>query len=206
MNDVSLIEKLKALMNIIVSSPLFLFCFMMGVAVLILFIISIKKEKKVNKWIFISIWLVLAIIILVNYYSVVLKIIDNLFDALFMSIYFPNITVYFMMLFISNFFFVFSLFRKKISKKFKIINFINALIVDLFLILIMDTVTTNSIDIYDKISMYTNFNVMILMQLNSAIFLSWILISLLVSAHDKLKKYDKKELPDMPEIVFEDSE
>ena len=206
MNDVSLIEKLKALMNIIVSSPLFLFCFMMGVAVLILFIISIKQEKKVNKWIFISIWLVLAIIILVNYYSVVLKIIDNLFDALFMSIYFPNITVYFMMLFISNFFFVFSLFRKKISKKFKIINFINALIVDLFLILIMDTVTTNSIDIYDKISMYTNFNVMILMQLNSAIFLSWILISLLVSAHDKLKKYDKKELPDMPEIVFEDSE
>lgn len=206
MNDVSLIEKLKALMNIIVSSPLFLFCFMMGIAVLILFIISIKQEKKVNKWIFISIWLVLAIIILVNYYSVVLKIIDNLFDALFMSIYFPNITVYFMMLFISNFFFVFSLFRKKISKKFKIINFINALIVDLFLILIMDTVTTNSIDIYDKISMYTNFNVMILMQLNSAIFLSWILISLLVSAHDKLKKYDKKELPDMPEIVFEDSE
>lgn len=206
MNDVSLIEKLKALMNIIVSTPLFLFCFMMGVAVLILFIISIKKEKKVNKWIFISIWLVLAIIILVNYYSVVLKIIDNLFDALFMSIYFPNITVYFMMLFISNFFFVFSLFRKKISKKFKLINFINALIVDLFLILIMDTVTTNSIDIYDKISMYTNFNVMILMQLNSAIFLSWILISLLVSAHDKLKKYDKKELPDMPEIVFEDSE
>lgn len=206
MNDVSLIEKLKALMNIIVSTPLFLFCFMMGVAVLILFIISIKKEKKVNKWIFISIWLVLAIIILVNYYSVVLKIIDNLFDALFMSIYFPNITVYFMMLFISNFFFVFSLFRKKISKKFKIINFINALIVDLFLILIMDTVTTNSIDIYDKISMYTNFNVMILMQLNSAVFLSWILISLLVSAHDKLKKYDKKELPDMPEIVFEDSE
>lgn len=206
MNDVSLIEKLKALMNIIVSSPLFLFCFMMGVAVLILFIISIKQEKKVNKWIFISIWLVLAIIILVNYYSVVLKIIDNLFDALFMSIYFPNITVYFMMLFISNFFFVFSLFRKKISKKFKIINFINALIVDLFLILIMDTVTTNSIDIYDKISMYTNFNVMILMQLNSAIFLSWILISLLVSAHDKLKKYDKKELPEMPEIVFDDSE
>ena len=206
MNDVSLIEKLKALMNIIVSTPLFLFCFMMGVAVLILFIISIKKEKKVNKWIFISIWLVLAIIILVNYYSVVLKIIDNLFDALFMSIYFPNITVYFMMLFISNFFFVFSLFRKKISKKFKLINFINALIVDLFLILIMDTVTTNSIDIYDKISMYTNFNVMILLQLNSATFISWILINLLVSAHNKLKKYDKIELPEMPEIVFDDSE
>jgi len=206
MNDVSLIEKLKALMNIIVSSPLFLFCFMMGIAVLILFIISIKKEKKINKWIFISIWIVLSIIIIINYSSLVFKIIDSLFDALFMAIYFPNTTVYFIIIFISNFFFIFSLFRKKIHKKFKIINFINALILDLFLILIMDTVENNSIDIYSQISMYSNFNVMVLMQLNTSIFISWILISLLISAHDKLKKYDKKELPEMPEIVFDESE
>lgn len=206
MDDVSLIKKIKTLMDIIVSSPLFLFCFMMGVAVLILFIISLKKEKKVNKWIFIFVWCVLAIIIIINYNSVILKIIDNLFDALFMAIYFPNTTVYFVILFVVNFFFVFSLFRKKLSKKFKIINFINALIIDLFLILIMDTVKTNSIDIYDQISMYANYNLMILMQLNSATFISWILISLLVSAHTKLKKYDKKELPQMPEIVFDDSE
>ncbi len=206
MNDISLIEKVKALMNIIVSSPLFLFCFMMEISLLILFIISIKKEKKVNKWIFISIWLVLTVIIVINYYSEVLKIIDSLFDELFMALYFPNIKVYFIILFISNFFFMFSFFRKKISKKFKIINFINALIVDLFLILIMDTVKSNSIDIYDQISMYTNFNVLVLMQLNSATFFSWILISLLISAHGKLKKYDKKELPHMPEIVFDDSE
>ena len=206
MNDVSLIEKIKTLMNIIVSSPLFLFCFMMGIAVLIFFIISLKKEKKVNKWIFISVWIILAIIITINYHSIVFKIIDNLFDSLFMAIYFPNIVIYFIILFISNFFFIFSLFRKKLSKKFKIINFINALIVDLFLILIMDTVKTNSIDIYNQVSMYTNFNVMILMQLNSATFISWILINLLVSAHNKLKKYDKIELPEMPEIVFDDSE
>lgn len=206
MNDVSLIEKIKTLMNIIVSSPLFLFCFMMGIAILIFFIISLKKEKKVNKWIFISVWIILAIIITINYHSIVFKIIDNLFDSLFMAIYFPNIVIYFIILFISNFFFIFSLFRKKLSKKFKIINFINALIVDLFLILIMDTVKTNSIDIYNQVSMYTNFNVMILMQLNSATFISWILINLLVSAHNKLKKYDKIELPEMPEIVFDDSE
>ncbi|MBQ2946942.1 MAG: hypothetical protein IJE04_03730 [Bacilli bacterium] len=206
MNDVSLIEKIKTLMSIIASSPLFLFCFMIAVAVLILFIISIKKEKRVNKWIFISIWLILALLIIINHNKLFLKIIDNLFDAIFMVIYFPSATVYFIILFISNFFFILSLFRKKLSKKYKIINFIYTAITDLFLILIMDTIEINSIDIYNKISMYTNFNVMILMQLNSAIFISWILISLLVSAHDKLKKYDKKELPEMPEIVFDYSE
>ena len=206
MNDVSLIEKIKTLMNIIVSSPLFLFCSMMAIAVLILFIISLKKENKVNKWIFISIWIVLTIIIIISYHSLVFKIIDSLFDAVFMAIYFPSTTIYFIILFIANFFFVFSLFRRKLNKKYKIINFVYTLITDLFLILIMDTVKVNSIDIYDKISMYTNFNVMILMQLNSASFLSWVLINLLVSAHSKLKKYDKKELPHMPEIVFDDSE
>lgn len=206
MNDVSLIEKVKVLMNIIISSPLFLFCFMMSIAVLIFLIVSIKKGKKINKWLFISIWIVLAIIIIISYSTVVFKIIDNLFDTLFMAIYFPNVTVYFITIFISNFFLIYTLFRKKIYKKYKIINFINALIVDLFLILIMDTVKTNSIDIYNQVSMYTNFDIMVLMQLNSAIFISWILISLLASAHDKLKKYDKKELPKMPEIIFDDSE
>jgi len=206
MNDVSLIEKIKTLMNIVVSSPLFLFCFMMGIAVLILFIISIKKEQKVNKWIFISIWILLTIIILISYHTLIFKIIDSLFDAFFMAIYFPSTTVYFIMLFISNFFFIFSLLRKKVNKKFKIINFVNALIADLFLILIMDTIKNNSINIYEQVSMYADFNTMILMQLNSAIFISWILISLLFSAHDKLKKYDKKDLPNMPEIVFDESE
>ncbi|MBE6139579.1 MAG: hypothetical protein E7174_03695 [Firmicutes bacterium] len=204
MNDFSLVEKIKLLVNIIVSSPLFLFCFMIGIAVLILFIICVKKEKKVNKWIFIAIWTILGIVLVINYNSIVLELIDKLFDALFMALYFPNITVYFIILFISNLFFIYSLIGRRINKKHKIINFINALIINLFLILIIDIVKSNSINIYNELSIYTNSNLLVLMQLNSSIFTSWILISLLVSAHEKLKKYDEKELPEMPEIVFED--
>lgn len=206
MNDISLMEKVKTLMNIIATTPLFLFCFMIGIFVLIFYLISIKKEKNINKWIFISAWAILAIVFIINYNSFVLKLIDNFFDILFMSIYFPNITVYFIILFISNFFFVFSIFRKKLGKKYKIVNFVNALIINLFFILIMDVVKNNSIDIYAETSIYTNYNLMVLMQLNSAVFFSWILVCLFVSAHNKLKKYDKKELPKIPEIVFYNSE
>ena len=204
MNDFSLIEKIKILMDIIASSPLFLFCFMIGVAVLILFIICVKKEKKINKWIFISIWIALAIILIINYNSIVLNLIDSLFDSLFMALYFPNITVYISILLISNFSFIYSLINKKIDKKFKIVNFLNALVLNLFLILIIDIVKNNSIDIYNQLSIYTNPNLLVLLQLNSAIFTSWILICLLLSAHNKLKKYDKKEIQSMPEIIFED--
>ena len=204
MQDFSLIEKLKILMDIIVSSPLFLFCFMIGVAVLIFFIICIKKGKKINKWIFISIWILLLLILVINYNSIVFKIIDSLFDSLFMALYFPNITVYVIMLFISNFFLIYSMFNKKVDTKNKIINFINSLIVNLFLILIIDIVKKNSINVYDQLNIYSNSNLLVLLQLTSATFTSWILIKLLLSAHSKLKKYDINTNNKMPEIIFED--
>ncbi|MBR6690945.1 MAG: hypothetical protein IKL65_06390 [Bacilli bacterium] len=204
MNDFSLVEKINILMDIIVSSPLFLFCSMLAVAVLILFIICVKKEKKVNKWIFISIWIILGIILIINYNSIVFNIIDSLFDSLFMALYFPSLTVYVTIISISNFIFLYSLINKKIDKKYKIINFINMLITNLLLILIIDTVKSNSINIYDEINLYTNSNLLVLLELTSALFVSWILVLLLVSAHNKLKKYDKKEYPKMPEIIFDE--
>lgn len=204
MNDYSLVEKFNILMDIIVSSPLFLFCGMFATILFIYFLICIKKEKKVNKWIFISIWIVLGLIILINYNSIVLNLIDSLFDAIFMALYFPNIIIYFIIVFISNFSFIYSLVNKKVDKKHKIINFINALIVNLFLILIVDLIKKGNINIYDQIDIYTNSNLLVLLQMSSALFVSWLLINLLVSAHNKLKKYDKAELPKMPEIIFED--
>lgn len=204
MNDFSLIEKLKILMGLIVSSPLFLFCFMIGIAVLILFIICLKKEKKVNKWIFISIWSILGIILIISYNSIVLGLIDKLFDALFMALYFPNSTVYITIIIITNFFFIYSLIKKNIPIKNKITNFITALVIDLFLILIIDILKTRGLNLYDELSIYKSSDLLVLLQLTSAVFTSWILINLLFKAHTKLKKYDKKEYPKMPEIVFEE--
>ena len=204
MNDFSLVEKIKLLMNLIVSSPLFLFCSMIGVMVLILFIICIKKEKKVNKWIFISIWIILALILIINYNSIILKLINSLFDSIFMALYFTSIGVYITILLITNFCFIYTLMSKKINRQHKIINFISSLIMDLFLILIIDIIQTNNINIYDEISLYTNSNLLVLLELTSSIFVCNILLNLLSSAHTKLKKYDKNEIPGMPEIIFED--
>lgn len=203
MEDFSLIEKLKTLMNIIAHKPLFLFCSMVGVAVLIFYIISIKKEKNINKWIFISIWALLAIILVINYNNVVFSLFDNFFDNIFEALYFPNLAVYIIILSISNFSFFYSIFSKKIYKTNKIINFLETLIVDIFLIIITDIVSTNNINVYDELTIYSNSSLLVLLQLTSSIFASWILLLLLVSAHRKLKKYDNKEL-DKPEIIFED--
>lgn len=204
MNDFSLVEKLNVLMNIILSSPLFLFCCMMGVAVLILFIICIKGKVKVNKWIFIVIWFIIFFVMIFNYNDIFINLIDALFDSVFMALYFPSITIYIAFVSIINLVFLYSLISKKTSKSNKIISFICALIIDILLILIVDIINTNNVNIYDSLAIYTNSNLLVLFQLTSAIFVSWILLSLLSSAHKKLKKYDKKVYPKMPEIVFED--
>lgn len=203
MNDFSLVEKLKILMNVILSSPLFLVLLIVIAISLIFFIIKIVTNKKINKWIFISIWLVFGLIIMINYNKLFINLIDNLFDSLFMALYFPDISIYLLLLLTSNFFFIYSFIDKKISKSYKIVNVINAFIIDLILIIVFDTVNKNNINIHDKLEIFSNSNLLVLLQLSTAIFTSWLLLNLLISAHHKLKKYDKKEQPEVPEIIFD---
>lgn len=203
MNDFSLIEKLKILMNIIVSSPLFLLCCLIGIITLIVLLIYIKKDKKINKWIFISIFIILFLVLIISYNSIIFKLIDILFNQIFKIIYFPNSIIYLTILVISNFYFVYSIFSKKMQKPRKVINIICALIIDMFLIFIIDIVNKNNINIYDEIEIFSNSNLLVLLELNSGIFISSILLNLLVSANNKLKKYNK-DYPKMQEIIFED--
>lgn len=203
MNDFSLVEKLKILINVIISSPLFLVLLIVISISLIFFIIKIVTNKKINKWIFISIWLVFGLIIIINYNKLFINLIDNLFDSLFMALYFPDISIYLLLLLTSNFFFIYSFIDKKISKSYKIINVINAFIIDLILIIVFDIVNKNNINIHDKLEIFSNSNLLVLIQLSTAIFTSWLLLNLFISAHHKLKKYDKKEQPEIPEIIFD---
>ncbi len=203
MQDYSFLEKIQMLINIVATSPLFLCCFMIGIATLIFFLVCIKKNIKINKWIFISIWMLLCFILLICYNSIFYNLIDNLFNNIFMALYFPNLTIYVIILLVSNIFFIYSILSKKIAKSYKIINILNSLIIDMLLVLIIDIVKSKEININNSLMIYSNPNLLILLELTSAIFVSWILLNLLITAHHKLKKYDKKSYPDMPEIIFE---
>ena len=77
------------------------------------------------------------------------------------------------------------------------------LVINLLLVLIIDISTSNNINITNQLDVYSNSNLLVLFQLTTAVFTSWLLINLLISAHVKLKKYDTK-YQDMPEIIFEE--
>lgn len=204
MNDYSLTEKLKILMNMVSQSPLFIFSFMVAISLLIFYIICLKKNKKINKWIFISIWAITLLILIIRYNSVVLNLINEFFDSVFMALYFPNFSIYIAILIFSNFFLLYSLIKKNLDKLYKIINFLGALFIDMLFILIVDVVNTNSLDIKNSLTMYSNSNLLVLLELSMSIFVSWILANLFISAKIKLQKYDNLENVKLPEIVFED--
>lgn len=203
MNDISLIEKLSILMELISSSTLFFIAFIVCAIVLAFFIICIALNKKINKWVFSSVAILMGIMLLINYGDIIIKIFDIIIDSAFMALYFPSLPIYMTILIISNIFLIISLFNKKMIKSQKIINLVNGLVLDFLLIIIIEIVRKYNIDIYEQVTLYSDRNLLVLLELSTGMFTSWILINLIISAKQKLKKYDEKEKEEQKELIFE---
>ena len=201
MNDFTLVEKLKILMDVILSSPLFLVLIICAVITAIFLIFRLSLDNRRNKIMFILCWVILLIAIFVKYTNIFFELIDNMFNIVFEALYFPSLAIYLVILVISNFFLIYSVASKKVDLKHKLLNILTAVIIDTFLIIIMELVKVNNISIYDKVALYSNSNLLVLLELTTSIFTSWILLNLLISAHSKLKKYDKNM---MPELIFDE--
>ena len=202
MEDISFIDKLNIVSDIILSSPLFLISILLIEIALIIYLLIKKGKLKIKKWMVISIWSVLALIIIIIYHKVFLNLMDNFINYVFTALYFPNLAVYITVILVSNVFYFISVFNKKIDRKYNIINITNALLLDILMIFIIDIVNKNNIDIYEKVTVFSNSKLLVLLELSTGIFTSWILLNIFISLKEKLKKYDKAEYPDMPEIIF----
>ena len=201
MNDFTLVEKLKILMDVILSSPLFLLLIICAVIISIFLIFKLSLEKKSNRIAFVSCWVVMLITIFVKYINIFFELIDNMFNMIFEALYFPSLSVYLVILIISNFFLIYSVIPKKADLKHKVLNTSSAVIIDTFLIFTMELVNQNNISVYDRINLYSNGKLLVLLQLTMSVFTSWLLLNLLISAHNKLKKFDKEEIP---ELIFDE--
>ena len=172
MNDFTLVEKLKILMDVILSSPLFLILIICAVIIAVFLIFKLSLDKKRNRIAFISCWVVMLIAIFIKYINIFFELIDNMFNMLFEALYFPSLSTYLIILVISNFFLIYSV-----------------------------IVNTSNISIYDKVTIYSDSKLLVLLELSTSIFTSWILLNLLLSAHSKLKKFDDVN---RPELIFDE--
>ena len=139
-------------------------------------IVGVKKNRRINNIIFIVSWIFVAVFCIARYFSFFVSIFDRLFGRIVDEIYFPSISIYTVMLIITNIIFVSSMFKKKVNSLVKIINVGFAMLLDFLFILILDTIMKNNIDISAKFGIYTNSSLLILLELSMNIFIIWLLI------------------------------
>lgn len=193
MANYSILDKIKILFKTIISNPFFSFSALFGLVLAVLMIIDIIKQKKIRKRYYIVAWFFVFFFIITKYMKVIPKLFDNLINQIFMTLYFPSIGVYMFLLITVNVGFIYCLI-KNIHKSYKILSGIISIILDLLFVIIINIIVENNIDITSEITLYTNSNLLVLLEISTALFVSWILLIIFISAYLKLKVLDNNLL------------
>ena len=158
MEELSLLDKFGVLFESIFQHPLFIIIFFLPI---ILFFLQKKHGKKV----YIIVYFISIFLILIIGGDELFKLFDNFMDGLFMVLYFPNFITLFIVALLSAMFGFISLFSKGMHKIYKVINYTFFGIVQSLFILVILTIRSNEINIYKDNALYSNSDVLSLMQI-----------------------------------------
>lgn len=158
MEEISLFDKFGILFNNILENPLFIVFFFIPI---ILFFLKKRHGKKV----YIIVYFISILVILLLFGDVLFKLFDNLMDGIFMTLYFPNFITLFIVVLLCAIMGLVSLLSTHMHKINKIINYIGFLVIYSLFALVLVTIRTNEINIYKDNALYSNSDVLALMQI-----------------------------------------
>ena len=179
MSYLSIAEKFKILFDMILDFK-FIFIFL-GVLVIATFLYLIKKidNRKYIMIITLSLLLILGIDIVINYKELA-EVFDNFMTIFFSNIYFPSVYVYVDTLLIVAIAFITSMFNKMLNKIYKIINGITFVMNNILLAIILNIIAKNKIDVFTPNELYTNINLVAVLEISIGLFVLWILSLIVV--------------------------
>ena len=179
MSYLSIVEKFKILFDMILDVK-FIFIFL-GVLVIATFLYLIKKidNRKYIMIITLSLLLILGIDIVINYKELA-EVFDNFMTIFFSNIYFPSVYVYVGTLLIVAIAFITSMFNKMLNKVYKIINGITFVMNNILLVIILNIIAKNKIDVFTPNELYTNINLVAVLEISIGLFVLWVLSLIVV--------------------------
>lgn len=179
MENIGFFERITRVFGMFFSSSFFIALLFIGIITVITFIIYNRIDSNKRPFLrigFCFVYIGLVIVILIRYGSGIVLIGDAFIEKLFTAIYFPNIISYVCMLVISMLIMGYTIFNKKLNNTFRLCNLFSFIIIGLLTILIIDCISNYDINIYEKVSVYSNRDVMILIQASMGIFTIWLSI------------------------------
>ena len=175
----NLLEQLQLLSKIITSNKnIVLVSIIAFITLILLEVVSHLKNKKITKIIFISIYALVFGTLLILYNTEMLSFLDYLVNNIFIFFFFPNLAVYTLVIIISNIFVIRTLLGKnnKILKNISIIFFI---LFNVIFYLIVDNCLKNNVLVYETLSIYTNSELLTLIEVSMYLFILYLVILLI---------------------------
>lgn len=203
MTYLTILEKLKVLLDILLDYKLILISTIALIILTILYIVKLLNKKKYTLSIILTFILTFTISIISNY-KVLSTVFDNFMTIFIRGIYFPSIYVYIITLFIVLIAFIMTILSTKLPKRYKLVNIITFIINNIFLAIVLNIIAKNKIDVFSINSLYTNTNLVVVLELNISMIILWILSLIVLYLTDAitLKLTSKKMVKPIDNITI----
>ena len=199
MNQLTFFDKIQVLFKLLFSSPIIIGIFAFSLILMIILFFSSRLNKKIIKYIFIGIYLLVIGFSIVKYGSYFLTSLDSFLTLFMANIYFPVIPIYVAIMVISFIIMIVTLSGRHKSRFIKILNIIFFTLIQMLFVVFIYVIETNNIDLSTNTGLYSNEQTMTLLELGMGLFVLWIILLLVIfylKKADKIFKVKKKEEQD----------
>jgi len=199
MNQLTFFDKIQVLFRLLFSSPIIIGIFAFSLFLMIMLFFSAKLNKKLVKYIFIGIYVLVIGFSIIKYGSYFLTSIDSFLTLFMANIYFPIIPIYVAIMIISFIIMIITLSGRHKSRFIKILNIVFFTIIQMLFVVFIYVIESNKIDLSTNTGLYSNEQTMTLLELGMGVFVIWIVLLLVIlylKKADKIFKVKKSEEQD----------
>lgn len=177
MIQASILEQFTTLFEILKNNTNIINIIVISIIAFVLLIIASRfKNKKITKILCLTVYLGIFGTLMFLYHTEILKLFDYLINNIFLFLFFPNLAVYTLVLVVINVIIIKSTFSKNENKLMKFLNILFFIVFNIIFYLIIDNVIKYNVNVYEQLSIYTNNNLLVLIELSMKLFIVWVLI------------------------------
>lgn len=191
MTQTTILEKLKIVFDVSMSSKLFIAVIAFIILLAVVALKTNKKNVQRGKLVYGLTYAAILIAILILYHESLGKMFDYMMNNFFIVLYFPNVAVYLAAIIITNIILLVSVFNFKTPKLVRNINIVVYGIIHYLLALVLNVISENKLDIFSQVSVYGNKDAQAIIEFSSAIFIIWIIFLIFYKI---IRKYQKKDV------------
>lgn len=173
MTYMTILEKMQILINNILNHKMVLVLAIALFIFTLFYIIKVINKKQYVLSMIMSFVVILGFTIGDNY-SVLSNTFDKFMTTIFENVYFPSIYVYIASILIIFISLIISILNIKIKNIYRIINGIAFIFNGILLVLVLSIVSSSEIDVFSISSLYTDKNLLAILEISIVSFILWI--------------------------------